>query len=208
MIWSVSTSLRSSGTARDTISVPAARGSSVEVVGSGEVTGDRGGGGDRRATRGGCDRPCPADPRSCGSRSTRCARPPLSLSGFIARHIEQPASGRQSNPASVNTASSPFGLGRRLHLHRARHDQRPHPVTDLPPAHDLGRGPQVLEAGVRARPDEHGVDLDVADRRACLQAHVSERPAGRLAAATARRTRRGRGRRRRCRRPGSGWCPS
>src|SRR6516165_12363690 len=51
MIWSVSTSERSSGTARPTISVifsitPALLSRSLEVSGGGEVAGDRGRGGD------------------------------------------------------------------------------------------------------------------------------------------------------------------
>ena len=50
-------------------------------------------------------------PRPCRPSKLRllvdAARSPgASLSGFMARHIEQPGS-RQSNPAAVNTRSSP-----------------------------------------------------------------------------------------------------
>jgi hypothetical protein len=40
----------------------------------------------------------------------------------------------------------PFGFGVGLHLHRARHDERAHPVLHPAAANDVGRGTQVLEA--------------------------------------------------------------
>ena len=102
MIWSVSTSERSRGTARPVTTV------------TGFTTGPRGWRSvrprrwrrPRRARPGGCARPGPGGPRSCGSRSTRSARPTASLSGFMARHIEQPGS-RHSKPAARNTLSRP-----------------------------------------------------------------------------------------------------
>ena len=57
-------------------------------------------------------------------------------------------------------------LGLLAHPHRARHDEHPHAVGDLAALDDLGDGAQVLDAAVRARADEDGVDLDVAQRRA------------------------------------------
>ena len=47
----------------------------------------------------------------------------LRMSGFMPRHIEQPAP-RQSKPASRKISSRPSCLGLRLHLPRARHDHR------------------------------------------------------------------------------------
>ena len=58
------------------------------------------------ARRGACGRRGPGAPRSCGSRSRRSARPGDSVSGFMPRHIEQPAT-RQSKPAALKTSSRP-----------------------------------------------------------------------------------------------------
>ena len=53
----------------------------------------------RRGTRGGCGRRGPGGPRSCGCCVLAQRSPGASLSGFMARHIEQPGS-RQSKPAA------------------------------------------------------------------------------------------------------------
>src|SRR5262249_3761164 len=63
------------------------------------------------------------------------------------------------------------GLG--LHRMAAWDDEHP-PDPDAASVEHRGRGSQVLDAGVRARPDEDGVDRYVADRRARLQVHVGE----------------------------------
>ena len=102
MIWSVSTSERSSGTA-----VPL-------TMRTGSIRGPRGWRRCRRwrwprrprARRGGCGRRGPGGPRSCGCWWTRERSPGASLSGFMARHIEQPGS-RQSKPAARKTSCRP-----------------------------------------------------------------------------------------------------
>src|SRR5439155_12374107 len=63
-----------------------------------------------------------------------------------------------------------------LHLVAAGHDHHPHAVGDTPPADHLRREPQVADPAVRARPDEHDVDLLAEDRLARAQRHVFERP--------------------------------
>ena len=61
------------------------------------------------------------------------------------------------------------------------------------PGGDRGGGAQVLDARVRARADEHGVDRDLAHRRARLQAHVARAPARRCRGRRRRRTSRATG---------------
>ena len=84
---------------------------------------------------------------TCGE--TRWVRPPLpcrpsklrlevdaerspgaSWSGFMPRHIEQPAC-RHSAPAAVNTLSRPSCDGLQRDPYRAGHDQHPYAVGDL-----------------------------------------------------------------------------
>ena len=132
MIWSVSTLERRSGTPMPVWVVKAsisARSSGLEVLGR------------RRVPR--------TAVAAATSGETRWVRPPLpwrpsklrfdvdaqrspgaSWSGFMPRHIEQPAE-RHSAPASRKTLSSPSCLGLEPHPHRAGHDQHPHAVGDL-----------------------------------------------------------------------------
>ena len=79
----------------------------------------------RRGRRGGCGRPGPGGPRSCGCWCDAQRSPGASLSGFMARHIEQPGS-RQSKPAAREDLVEALGLGLRLHRERAR--ARPAPA--------------------------------------------------------------------------------
>ena len=126
---------------------------------------------------GGCGRPGPGGPRSCGSRSRRTARPADSLSGFMARHIEQPGS-RHSKPAVDEHLVQALGLG--LGLRPGASRARPGPAgrrrTRRPSQHG-GRRAQVLDARVGARADEHGVHADVAHRRAGARGPCSRGPA-------------------------------
>ena len=127
------------------------------------------------------------------SGETRCVRPPrpwrpsklrfeveaqrspgLRMSGFMPRHIEQPAV-RQSKPAALNTRSRPSASacartcsepGTTIALH-VRGDRA---------ALDHARGgAQVADARVGAGADEHAVQADVLHRRARLEIHVAQR---------------------------------
>ena len=109
---------------------------------------------------------------------TRCVRPPLpwrpsklrllveaqrspgsSLSGFIARHMLQPAS-RHSKPGLREDPVEPLGLGLPLDLAAAGHDHRADALGDVIAA-DHGRGgPQVFDPAVGAGADEHAIDRD------------------------------------------------
>ena len=102
------------------------------------------------------------------------------MSGFIPRHIEQPAR-RHSKPASRKTASSPSSSACAPHGGRSGDDERGHPVRDAAAANHLCGGAQVLDARVGAGADEDAVDGDLRDRRACAQPHVLERALGREA---------------------------
>ena len=101
-----------------------------------------------------------------------------------------------------------LGLGLVLHRERAGHDHGPHAGLDRAALGHRGGGPQVLDAAVGARADEHGVDRDVAHRRAGGEAHVLEGPGGGVALRRGRRTTSGSGTAPSSGdRPGRGWCP-
>ena len=158
---------------------------------------------------------------------TRCVRPPLpwrpsklrfdvdaqrspgsSLSGFIARHIEQPGFAPLEPGRGEHRVES-LGLGVGLHLHRARapRARASRPCTCRPRTTSAAARRSSMPR-VRARADEHGVDRDVAHRRARLQSHVPERVHGRRRAGRGRGTTRDRERRRRSSRSAPGSCPS
>ena len=140
----------------------------------GEVAGDRGGGGHRRATSGGCGRRGPGGLRNCGSRSRRSARRARAGRRSCARHIEQPGS-RHSKPASRKIRSRPSSSACCFTRPEPGTTIAPHAAGDLLAFDDLRRGAQVLDAAIGARADEDAVDLDVLQRGAGLEAHVVER---------------------------------
>ena len=134
----------------------------------------------RRGRRGGCARRGPAGPRSCGCWWTPPARPGASLSGFMARHIEQPGS-RQSKPAAVNTRSSPSASACCFTANEPGTTRVRTPVLHLAALGHRGGGPQVLDARVGAAADEHRVDRDVAHRGAGGEPHVLQGAGGAVA---------------------------
>ena len=103
--------------------------------------------------------------------------PGASWSGFMPRHIEQPAR-RHSAPAAVNTWSRPSALGLQAHPRRPWHDQHPHALGHVAPLDDARGGAQVLDPPVGARAEEDGVDVHVTQGSAGLQAHVLQGPPG------------------------------
>ena len=116
-----------------------------------------------------------------------------SWSPFIAMHIEQPAS-RHSAPAARKISLRPSRSASRFTSSEPGHDHHPDAVGDLAVPEDLGGEPQVADPAVRARADEHDVDLLAEDRLAGLEVHVLEgaleraarraRPPGRPATGT------------------------
>ncbi len=74
-----------------------------------------------------------------------------------------------------------LGLGLGLHRHRSGDRECAQALTNVAAAQHRGRGAQVLDPPVRARAEEHGVDGDVAHRRAGAEVHVDERAPGALA---------------------------
>ena len=161
----------------------------------------------RRGRRGGCARPCPGGPRSCGCSCSR----PLAGRELVGVHRQAHRAARLAplEPGGGEDLVEPLGLGRGLHRESSRAPpSRACRRLHRRPAHDRGRGAQVLDPGVRARADEHGVDGDVADRRARLAGPCTASARARaVALASGRRTSRGRGRRRRSSRSAPGWCP-
>src|SRR4051794_918282 len=68
----------------------------------------------------------------------------------------------------------PFLLGLGLHTHRAGNHQSPGALLDLVAFEDGGGGAQVLDASVRARAEEDGVNLYLPDRSSRRERHVLE----------------------------------
>ena len=140
---------------------------------------DGGRGGHLRARRGGCARPCPGGPRSCGSTSRRNARPGRGCPGFIPRHIEQPAV-RHSKPAAVNTSSSPSLSAWALTCCEPGTTIARTPSATRRPATISRRLAQVADSRIRAGADEDPVERNLGHRGTGLEAHVGERALGNL----------------------------
>ena len=90
-------------------------------------------------------------------------------------------------------SETPLGTGSGEHLvealflclqsdaRRPGHDEHAHAVGHLTALDDAGGEPQVFDAAVGARAEEHHVDVDVAHRSAGLEAHVVEGTRGSVA---------------------------
>ena len=92
---------------------------------------------------------------------------PSRRSGFMARHIEQPASA----PFEAGRAEDlvePLALGRGTNGLRSRHHQRPDVRRDVMARGDPGGLAQVRQPPVGARPDERDVDPRPGDRLAAV----------------------------------------
>ena len=102
------------------------------------------------------------------------------MSGFMPRHIEQPAR-RHSKPARSKTSRSPSSSACRFTRAEPGTTIACTPSATRRPATTCGGGAQVLDARVRARADEDLVDADVGERRARREVHVAQRALDRVA---------------------------
>lgn len=69
----------------------------------------------------------------------------------------------------------PFRFRLPLDLFRSRHDQRPHSTCHLATANDRRGQPQILDARIRTRADEHVLYRNVGNLRSWFQSHILER---------------------------------
>src|SRR4051812_41588330 len=88
---------------------------------------------------------------------------PFALSKLVRVHRQAHAAPRLApiGTGRPEDVVQTFGLGLLLHRMATRHDHHPW-HSDGTPAHDGGRGAQVLDPAVGATADEHRVDRDVA----------------------------------------------
>ena len=156
MIWSVSTSERSSGTARPVTTVTGFH--RVQVLGGGEVAGHRGGGGDGGGDEVGATAPALAT-LEVPVRGRGAA---LAHGELVGVHGQAHRAARLAplEAGGEEDLVEPLGLGLGLHAVRAGHDEGPHARADVAAVEHRGGGPEVLDARVGARPDEDGVDRD------------------------------------------------
>jgi len=223
MIWSVSTSERSSGTALPRSRVPASCSSSSVVRGAGCGPPRRGARsqvgrcrqaapdavaaatiGDTRCVR----PPCPGDPRSCGCS---CWRPLTrrELVGVSWPGTSSSPASRHSKPAARKTTSRPSASASTFTANDPGTDEGAHAVGDATAPEY--RAPAARRSSSRAFVQDPMNTVSTAmSRHRRSRGQVPCRP-GRARRRTARRDRRtttGRARRRRGWSSGRGWCPS
>src|SRR5690625_3717550 len=173
MIWSVSTLLSRSGTARPVWTSNFSMGA-VSLRLRGVLLGDQVGGGGERAThrRGG------GHQRRHQVGTATPALTPLEVAvgggGAAFPGLElvrvRPQAHRATGLAPLGTGlfedlPQAFLVGLLLDPHGTGHDEHAHTVGDLVALDDLRRGPQVLDPAVGARAQEDGVDLDRSEER-------------------------------------------
>src|SRR5947207_10968950 len=173
MIWSVSTSERSSTDTAPLIFVIGSMGS-APIPDVDEAALDRRGGGHLRAH----------EVRTAAAALTALevavARGGAALAGRQRVRVHAEAHRAAGAPpveaGGAEDLVEALLLGLRLHLLRARHDHRVHGRGDLAALDHRRRRAQVADARVRARAYEHAVERDLLDRRARPEVHVPERP--------------------------------
>src|SRR3954447_8341275 len=105
----------------------------------------------------------PTGPLSAFEVAVRGGRGSLSRLPDVAVHAE---AHRATGAAPLGSGAAKhlietFAFGCRLDGHGSRHDKHPHTVGDLASFEHVGDDAQVLDAAVRARTDEHDIDVDV-----------------------------------------------
>src|SRR6202451_4177240 len=172
MIWSVSTLLRRSGSARPVWATNGSMSYSLQVGRRGQPAGDGGGGGDG----GGHQVSAPALALAAFEVPVRGRGGPLPRLERVRVHAQahRAPGAAPFGPGRGEDLVEPLALGLRANLHGTGDDKHPDAVRDLPAADHVGGGAQILDPAVGAGADEHGVDRDLLERRAGRQAHVGE----------------------------------
>src|SRR5215212_4916564 len=169
MIWSVSTSARSS---TDTSPSITSTGSIAPLPDVDEPALDRGGGGHPRRDEVGAPALALA-PLEVAVRGRGAA---LALGEDVWVHPQAHgapgAAPVESGVAEHTREPLLFGLG--LHLGRPGDDHRLDRGGDAPPFDDRGGLAQVLDARIGARSDEDALERDLADRGAGTKVHVAQ----------------------------------
>src|SRR3954462_11358281 len=171
MIWSVSTSERSSTDTGPLIFVTGSM--SVPLPDVDEVALDRRGRGHLRRD----EVRAPAAPLAALEVAVARGRAALAGRKRVRVHPEahRAAGAAPVEPGGAEDLVEALLLGLGLHLLRARHDHRVHAARDPAALDHGGRGAEVAYARVRARADEDAVELDLLDRRPGPEVHVAQR---------------------------------
>ena len=156
---------------------------SVQVVGGGEVAGDRGGGGDRGRHEVRAPALALAALEVAVRRATRTARPPRACRGSSpGTSSTRPRASRTRRRGTPRRAPRPRPAAFTAHRTRARRACACRRLHRAGPAATAAAARRSSMRRVGARADEHGVDGDVADRRAglsgpCTRARAARRRA-------------------------------
>src|SRR6266571_5469000 len=151
------------------------------------MSGDRGGRGDGRRDQ---MRPSAGSLTALEVAIRRgCA--PFTRAKNVRIHTEAHRTARVTplEPGIREDAIESFALRVGLHAHRSGHDQSADAGPNVAPAYDLGGRAEILDARVRARADEHRVDLDVAHRGPRGEVLIAQRAARALAGLPRKRVR-------------------
>src|SRR6266508_1618917 len=171
MIWSVSTSARSSGSARPPMRVTLSISGEIRRQREAALHGGRGRDDGRDEVR------TATGALTSFEVAVRRRRAALARTQHVRVHPEaHRAAGVAPLEASfAEDAVEALALRLLLHARRSRNDESADPGADPASRDDARRGAEVLDARVRARADEDRVDADVADPGARPQRLVRER---------------------------------
>ena len=117
--------------------------------------------------------PCPCRPSKLRFDVEAQRSPALSLSSFMATHIEQPAS-LHSKPAALNMRSRPSASAWMRTLAEPGTTIADTVFVMVRPAAIFSRQPQVLDATIGTGADEDAIDGDVFEPDTWCKSHIAE----------------------------------
>ncbi len=122
---------------------------------------------------------CVRPPRPCRPSKLRLLvlahrSPGWRMSGFMPRHIEHPGCAIRHRRCGISRPSPSFSACS-FTCAEPGHHEHAQPGMDPPSIQHRGGSAQILDAAVGTGAEEHGVECDIGDRCARLEAHVCQR---------------------------------